>query len=236
LISYDIRPTREFPIDPANEAGFDNSSQSLTMSPPLAKKYVEAARYVAAHLALKARGFAFAPHAVMTDTDRDKYCVNRIIGFYQRQPTDLAAYFFAVWKYQDRAKPGRAEATLAEIAAADGTSAKYLAMVWEALTDGPADVGPMAKLREMWRDLPEPDGTRSVPTTEFVRMRDWVKQLRRKLEPSVKGLKVPGVHEGSQSFVLWKNRQYAANRRTYSQAAPRVGGSEGGDPELVWQA
>jgi len=32
LTGVDIRPTREFPVDPANEAGFDNSGESLAMS------------------------------------------------------------------------------------------------------------------------------------------------------------------------------------------------------------
>ena len=35
LTGVDIRPTREFPVDPANEAGFDNSGESLAMSPAL---------------------------------------------------------------------------------------------------------------------------------------------------------------------------------------------------------
>jgi len=39
----DIRPTQEFPVDPANEAGFDNTGESLSMSPALLKKYLEAA-------------------------------------------------------------------------------------------------------------------------------------------------------------------------------------------------
>src|SRR5439155_10705367 len=151
LTGFDIRPTREFPIDPANEAGFDNSSQSLTMSPALAKKYVEAARYVAEHLVLKPYRFDFAPHTVITDTDRDKYCVNRIISFYQRQPTDLAAYFLAAWKFKHRAALGQPNATLGEIAAADGVSAKYLNLVWSALTEEPAEVGPMAALQTTWR-------------------------------------------------------------------------------------
>ncbi|HUY36831.1 MAG TPA: DUF1587 domain-containing protein, partial [Pirellulales bacterium] len=38
LTGVDIRPTREFPVDPANEAGFDNSAESLAMSPALLKK------------------------------------------------------------------------------------------------------------------------------------------------------------------------------------------------------
>ena len=62
LTGVDIRPTREFPVDPANEAGFDNSGESLAMSPALLKKYLAAARLVADHLVLKPDGFAFAPH------------------------------------------------------------------------------------------------------------------------------------------------------------------------------
>jgi hypothetical protein len=53
LTGVDIRPTREFPVDPANEAGFDNSGESLKMSPALVKKYLAAARLVADHLVLK---------------------------------------------------------------------------------------------------------------------------------------------------------------------------------------
>src|SRR5207344_1426576 len=109
------------------------------------------------HLVLKPHGFDFAPHAAMTDTDRDKYCVNRIIGFYQRQPTDLAAYFFAAWRFQHRAALGQPETTLADIAATDGISPKYLATVWSVLTTEPAEVGPLAKLQTMWRELPVPD-------------------------------------------------------------------------------
>src|SRR5262249_55117524 len=40
LTGVDIRPAREFPVDPANEAGFDNSGESLAMSPALLKRYL----------------------------------------------------------------------------------------------------------------------------------------------------------------------------------------------------
>src|SRR5262249_57823724 len=50
LTGVDIRPTREFPVDPANEAGFDNSGESLAMSPALLKKYLAAARLIADHV------------------------------------------------------------------------------------------------------------------------------------------------------------------------------------------
>src|SRR5205085_12550424 len=93
LTGADIRPTQEFPVDPANEAGFDNSAESLAMSPALVKKYLEAARRLSEHVVLTPDGLGFAPHPMLADTDRDKYCVHRIIDFYQRQRTDYADYF-----------------------------------------------------------------------------------------------------------------------------------------------
>jgi Protein of unknown function (DUF1587)/Planctomycete cytochrome C len=84
LTGVDIRPTRSFPIDPANQAGFDNSGESLTVSPALLKKHLQAAREVAEHLVLKPDGFTFAPHPVIADTDRDKWAVFRIVDFYRR--------------------------------------------------------------------------------------------------------------------------------------------------------
>ena len=242
LTGVDIRPAREFPVDPANEAGFDNSAQSLSMSPAMAKKYIEAARHVVEHLVLKPKGFAFAPHPVMTDTDRDKYCVRRIVDFYYRQPTDYAAYFLAAWKFKHRATLGLGEATLQDIAVAERVSPKYLTTIWSALEEYEFAVGPMAKLQKTWRELPSPEVTGTgapaqrvdVPSSQCEVMRDWVQQLRRKLEPIVSNLKSPSVHDGSQPLVLWKNRQYAANRRTFSRDALQVEGTEeNGDLDLM---
>lgn len=72
------------------------------MSPALLNKYLLAARQVAEHMVLTPEGIAFAPHPVVTDTDRDKYCVKRIVEFYQRQPTNIAEYLLAAWCYQQR--------------------------------------------------------------------------------------------------------------------------------------
>src|SRR6185312_6464365 len=116
LTGVDIRPTREFPVDPANEAGFDNSGESLAMSPALLKKYLAAARRIADHVVLKPEGFVFAPHPVVTDTDRDKYCVKRIIDFYDRHKVDYADYFLAAWKYRHRRLLGRPDADMEQFA------------------------------------------------------------------------------------------------------------------------
>ena len=56
LTGVDIQPAREFPVDPANTEGFDNSGESLAMSPALFAKYLQAARQVSDHLVLKPDG------------------------------------------------------------------------------------------------------------------------------------------------------------------------------------
>jgi cytochrome c553 len=246
LTGVDIQPAREFPVDPANEAGFDNSSESLAMSPALANKYVAAARQVAEHLVLTPTGLAFARHPVMTDTDRDKYCVRRIVDFYLRQPTDYADYFEAAWRYRYRAELGQSDARLNEIARQHRISPKYLAIVWAALTEQSDDVGPLAKLQAMFRELPaptqvasggreSPDGVTLSGSSHLplagglvrrgcVAMRDYVVELRKHLEPHFKNLDVEDIHDGAQAFVLWKNRQYRDHRRKYDPAALRIAG------------
>ena len=146
LTGVDIRPTREFPVDPANEAGFDNSGESLAMSPALLKKYLAAARRVADHLVLKPDGFDFAPEPAVTDTDRDKYCVRRIIDFYERHRVDYADYFLAAWRFQHRAALGKPKASLHDFAAEAGLSAKYLATVVGVLEETWPEAGPLGEL------------------------------------------------------------------------------------------
>lgn len=226
LTGADLRPTKEFPVDPANQAGFDNSGESLTMSPALVKKYLQAARDVADHLVLKPDGFEFAPHPVVADTDRDKYSVLRIVDFYKRQPTDLADYFAGAWRYRHRAALGTPALTQAGIAAESKISATYLATIWTALTDANDDVGPLAIVRSLWRDLPAPAGpTPALPPEVRAgaeKIREYVTGIREKIVPEVKNLTVPGMNNGSQTLVMWKNRQMAANRRRFDPASLHV--------------
>lgn len=219
LTGFDLRPTREFPVDPANEAGFDNSGESLTMSPSLVRKYLEAARLVASHLVLSPSGLAFAPHPVMTDTDRDKYCVNRILAFYRRQPLNYRDYFRSAWRFKHRSVLGGNERTLAEFADEDKVSPKYLATIWKLLEESPNEkIGPIAGLQALWRELPVPtegnDSDSAKPGCE--QMQSYVIALRDKVKPEFSNLSIRGSNDGSQPLVLWKNRQYATRRRTYN--------------------
>src|SRR5436190_8087616 len=224
LTGVDIRPTREFPVDPANQAGFDNSGESLAMSPALVKKYLDAARTVADHVLFLPSGFSFAPYPVVTDEDRDKYAVNRIVDFYTRQPLDYADYFLAAWRYHHRSALRQRRMTLADAAASAKVSATYLNKVWTMLNARGEDVGPLAALQTRWRSLPqpvdrkEPDGLR--PAVEW--MRDLIVGLRPRVAMSFENLPARGIAAGSQSLVLWKDRQYADHRTSYPGNALQV--------------
>ena len=157
LTGVDIRPAREFPVDPANLAGFDNSGESLTMSPALLTKYLQAARLVADHMFLNPNGFEFAPHPMLVETDREKFCIQQIVDFYDRQTDrllrllprglDLQASVGVRQAQGDARRHRRAEQ--GERAVPDD----HLAGARRTKED----VGPLAKLQTMWRALPVPE-------------------------------------------------------------------------------
>jgi hypothetical protein len=197
------------------------------MSPALLGKYLDAARQVASHMVLLPRGITFAPFPVTAETDLDKFCVNRIIDFYQSQPTDLADYFHAAWKYRHRDSLGMPDATLDDIARSSSISGKYLGIVWAALTDDASadeSVGPIAALRILWNELPGPvenaadansDDSDADVKARCEAIRDFVVGVRERLAPKVANLTAPSVGDGAQPLVIWKNDQMAANRRRY---------------------
>ncbi len=223
LTGVDLRPTREFPVDPANEAGFDNSGESLSMSPALLKKYLAAARWVADHLVLKPDGFEFAPYPVLSDSDRDKFCVARIVAFYERHRVDYGAYFLAAWRYRNRAALGRRDAALAEFAADAHLSPKYLATIWSVLEEPQPEAGPLAVLRAWWRRLPAAADQQDAARRDCAEFGELVTKWRQELVPRVATLRAPGVSPGSQPLVLWWNRQIAAQRTRYSASGVALG-------------
>jgi hypothetical protein len=214
LTGVDIRPTREFPIDPANEAGFDNTGESLAISPALLNKYLAAARHVADHLLFLPEGLGFAPHPVVAYSDRDKYCVHRIADFYKAQPTDYADYFRAAWRFRHRSASGEPEKTLEEFATAEGVSAMYLQTLWTLLSDSENNAGPIAALRKRWNTLADAEADEGALDSACESLRTFVFENRKKyeLKPAI-NFKIRGLHSSNQAIVLWKDRELAALRR-----------------------
>lgn len=225
LTGVDLQPTREFPSDPSNPAGFDNSGESLTMSPALLNKYLKAARDIADHLYLQPDTFAFAPHLMLSESDRDKFCVGRIIDFYHRQNTNYLDYFEAAWRYKHRAALGQPTATLARVAAEAKVSAKYLKTVWDTFETPSDTVGPIAKIQKMWRELPPPGPDKSDTAKQGREaIRDYIVRTRKKIEPRFANLVAGRLDSGQQPFMIWKNVQYATHRRTFDPAQLQVNG------------
>jgi hypothetical protein len=225
LTGVDIHPAREFPVDPANTAGFDNSGESLSMTPALLKKYLQAAHDVADHMVLTPEGFHFAPYPMLVETDREKYPIERIVAFYQRQPTDFADYFYAAWRFKYRNELGDGAATLDSAAAANHVSPRYLPLVWNIIEEPPAvaqqEVGPIAKLQAMFRALPAPPADEAAVHKQCAAMRDWVVRLRKDTGMQFVAPIVAGLPAGSQPLLEWKNLQFAAHRRDFDPKSLR---------------
>ena len=213
LTGRDMQVTKEFPVDPANTAGFDNSGESLTMSPGLLNKYLQASRSVADHAVLEPDGIEFAPFPMLVETDREKYSIQRIIDFYKRQPTDYADYFEAAWRYRNRRALGKPSVTLASTAASAKVSPKYLPIVWELLEEKGA-LGPVAKLQKMWQELPAPAANQpDAVRAKCIEMRDFVIKIRTHTAMQFAAPLVTGLPAGSQPLLNWKLRQFALHRR-----------------------
>jgi len=224
LTGVDIRPAREFPVDPANTAGFDNSGETLTMSSTLLKKYLAGAREVASHMYLKEKGFAFAPHPMLVETDRDKFAVQQIIDFYHQQNIDYADYFQTAWRFRHRAALGQPRATLAGLARQYGISAKYLETIWSSL-ESSEKVGPLVKLQAMWRALPGPQAAQpNAARAGCEEMRAYIARVRKKVEPRFINITAGPIGTAWQPLLIWKNRQYATHRRNFDPRQLQVEG------------
>jgi hypothetical protein len=218
LTGVDMRPTREFPVDPANPGGFDNSGESLAMSPALLKKYLQAAHQVADQMVLTPDGIDFSPHPMLVETDRERYAIERIVNFYFHQPTDYADYFQAAWRFRYRAALGKPGATLDNIAADAKISAKYLPMVWRILQESQEAVGPIAKLQAMWRVLPAPGAhDPDLVRAKCVEMRNFVVRIRKHTAMQFASPAVPGILATSQPLMNWKLRAFASHRRDFDR-------------------
>lgn len=218
LTGVAIDPASSFPIDPANEAGFDNSARMLALSPALVGKYLDGARQIASHLLLQTDGIRFAPYPVVSETDRDKLYVHRIVDFYRRQPTVLWRYLFAVSKIERRVGQGDSlDVACLGVADSEGLSPKYLRIIAErvlGLGSGNYLVGPWAQVRERYKSTisQELDADRCRGACEV--LADWIVEVRGPMSPQHSMMRGPkDLHQGTQSLILWYNQQMADDRR-----------------------
>lgn len=182
LTGVDIRPTRDFPADPAGGEGFDNTGEALTMSPSLMRKYLGAAQEVAHHLVLKPDGITFAPFPVTSYNEQKKLTEQAIIDFYQQHDVRLRDYLVAAWRYQHR-QAGDRGVSLDEWAQRNELSPNYLARVAEFLRQAANGTGYVRRIGDQWRALPAPASDSDVPA-ELSAVERLIEFARRQLAPA----------------------------------------------------
>ena len=162
LTGVDVRPTKDFPADPAGGEGFDNTGEVLGMSPNLLKKYLSAAQLVADHLVLKPDGISFAPFPVTSYNERKKLTEQAIIDFYEDHTVDTNQYVEAAWRYRYRG--GEQQGMTIELwAEQQGVSSRYLSLVWETLSNAHLKQGFLADIGRAWNALPAPSDATGRP-------------------------------------------------------------------------
>lgn len=179
LTGVDIRPTRDFPPDPAGGEGFDNTGEALGMSPSLLKKYLAAAQQVSEHLVLKTDGLAFAPFPVTSYNEQKKLTEQAIIDFYQSHAVRAPDYLHAAWRYRHRGGADR-ELSIEAWAERGGLSPKYLGLVWETLSNASQGFGYLRQLGQLWEAVPAPTDSAARPL-ELLTLERFIEFCRRRL-------------------------------------------------------
>ena len=155
LTGIDIRPTRDFPADPAAGEGFDNTGEALSTGPGLVRKYLAAAQLTSDHLVLHTTGLRFSPFAVTSGNERRKLTENAVMEFYRRHDVDLPQYITAAWHYRFRPQTAQGQ-TAAEFAAAHRISPRYFTILTDFLNTLPHLEGCPQELRDALLQLPPP--------------------------------------------------------------------------------
>lgn len=180
LTGVDIKPTKDFPADPAGGEGFDNTGEALGTSPNLVKKYLTAAQLVADHLVLKPDGISFAPFPVTSYNEQKKFTELAIIDFYESHDVDPQKYLEAAWRYRYRGDEQQ-DITIEQWAANRALSGKYLGLVWQTLNQASSsDSGFLKDLGATWNAVPVPTSESDRPA-EFLALCDLVEFGRRVL-------------------------------------------------------
>ncbi len=181
LTGIDMRPTKDFPVDPAGGEGFDNTGEALRMSPNLLKKYLGAAQRVADHLVLKPDGVVFAPFPVTSYNEQKKLTEQAVMDFYRDHTVDILEYLEAAWRYRHRPQ-NQIELRIEEFAAQRKLSRKYLAVVWAFLNAADQDSVLDREIRSRWEAIPAPTGETGRPA-ELLALGETIATLRRVLSP-----------------------------------------------------
>ncbi|MGY8731226.1 MAG: DUF1587 domain-containing protein, partial [Pirellulales bacterium] len=208
LTGVNIRPTRDFPTDPAGGEGFNNTGETLSMSPNLLNKYLAAAQEVANHMILRTDGIKFAQYQTISYNERKKYTESAIIEFYRQREVDISAYVEAAWRYRHR-RNDQQIVTIQDWAAKRNLSGKYLKQVWETLAGSFPTTGFLGHLGALWEAVPAPQDEQ-IPPPQFSELMQAIEHGIRSLCPPLK----PLIKSNAGNWPI----QWLADRATIAKA------------------
>ena len=134
LTGVGLQPSRQFPADGAAGEGFLNATDALTISPDQMRKYLDAAKDVAAHAVLLPDGIRFSTSTSSADWRNE--VLDEIVGLYSKHTNEfgqipLSRYLAATVKHRDAFYAGGT--SIAAVAAGENLSPKYLQVLWDAM-------------------------------------------------------------------------------------------------------
>ncbi len=163
-----LDPTREFPVDGAAGEGFINTGSAQAMSPALVTKYLDAAKVVASHAVLLPDGIAFSAGQSRREwTDERVAAIRHFysqftvtsdvqieVGGTGRVPNEggaipLAKYLTATLDEREALTAGRK--SVEDVAGERSLNAKYLGILWQALSAAPEQSGGTSLLLDQFR-------------------------------------------------------------------------------------
>lgn len=177
LTGIDIRPTKDFPPDPAGGEGFDNTGESLGISPNLLKKYVASAQLVADHLVLRTDGISFSPFPVTSYNERRKLTEEAIINFYNSHAIDVPKYIESALNYKHR-PTDQYDLTVEKWASANHLSPQYLSRVVRYLEStlnqtATNELGYAARVADQWKQLT----TQNTPNIDRRQLNEFTQSI-----------------------------------------------------------
>ena len=188
-----LNPTEEFPVDGAAGEGFINTGTAQAMSASLVTKYLDAAKQVANHMVLLPDGIRFSE--ATSRRDQTDELLRKIRTFYRQFTRDgvraqvvhratdfdtsqggvvpLEEYLAATLIQRDALADGKT--TIAQVAEQHSLSPKYLALLWDALTQPDTSTASplLENLRQQWQQSTVEDAPRLAAAIELAEQRLW---------------------------------------------------------------
>lgn len=177
LTGLDLKFESEFAADAVGGEGFANFGDVQFISDANLERYMESAKKIADHAIIGAGPLEFYEHPGKTGFELS--AINRIKDIYANYgfrtvsgeggaPLNLEKYgkaLYVAWEFRNRAALGQPNATLTELAAKEGISARFAQHIWT-VVNKPALGYPSSEAVARWRKLAPP--TADKKATEII--------------------------------------------------------------------